>query len=114
MKIQWKGASEMGHAISDAMKNGNSEIAEAVRKSTAKLQQREMQEVPVDTGFLKRSITMDISDNGLTGTVEPTANYAAYVEYGTRYAHAQPYIRPSYEKTAKEFESEMKRLNFWK
>ncbi|MFC5947074.1 HK97-gp10 family putative phage morphogenesis protein [Pseudonocardia lutea] len=48
---------------------------------------------PVDTGELRESITAEV--HGTTGTVKATAEHAAYVELGTRYQSAQPYLRPA-------------------
>ena len=52
---------------------------------------------PVDTGFLRSSISSDVTVQGSTirGEVGPTANYGAYVESGTRRQRAQPYLRPA-------------------
>ena len=61
-------------------------------------------------GTLKRSIGLDITDGGMTAEVEPTAEYAAYVEYGTRFMNAQPYMRPSYNQQKEKFKSDMKKL----
>lgn len=38
---------------------------------------------PVDDGNLKRSITVNMENGGLTGVINVGANYAIYVEYGT-------------------------------
>ncbi|NUS58673.1 MAG: hypothetical protein HOV66_28050 [Streptomycetaceae bacterium] len=38
---------------------------------------------PVDTGNLEGSISTDVDGDGLGGVVGPTADYGAYVEYGT-------------------------------
>ncbi|PAE90938.1 HK97-gp10 family putative phage morphogenesis protein [Shouchella clausii] len=62
------------------------------------------------TGATKRSIQLKISDNGFTAKIGPTTEYASYPEYGTRYAPAQPYVRPSYFKQKPKFLNDMKRL----
>lgn len=53
--------------------------------------------VPVDTGFLKGSIGADLAGGGLTwtGDVGPTADYGAYVEFGTWKMAPQPYMIPA-------------------
>ena len=51
---------------------------------------------PRDTGTLARSITLEMKDGNMTAEVAPHMNYAAYVEYGTRFMDAQPYMRPAY------------------
>ena len=67
----------------------------AVRLYGSKLAMLSMYSAPVDTGTLKRSIKLDIADEGLSAVVYPTAHYAMYVEYGTRYMSAQPFLKPS-------------------
>lgn len=62
------------------------------------------------TGNLKKSIGFELSANGLTATVEPTAEYAAYVEFGTRFMNAQPYLKPAYEEQMKKFKQDLSKL----
>ncbi len=49
--------------------------------------------VPVDTGALRSSIEDTYVDP--TGVITVGTDYWRYVEYGTRYMDAQPYIRPA-------------------
>lgn len=77
---------------------------------TAEMQQTAQMVVPVDTGTLKRSITSQITDGGLTGEVEPHTDYAAYVEYGTRFQEAQPYMEPAFLQQSRRFEADLKKL----
>ena len=60
-------------------------VKTVVKKNGSELQAKAQGKAPVDTGHLKRSIGLDITDEGLTAEIEPTADYAAYVEYGTRF-----------------------------
>lgn len=62
------------------------------------------------TGKLRDSIGVDLQDGGLTGVVEPTAEYAAYVELGTRKMEAQPYLKPAWEEQKEQFEKDMQKL----
>ncbi|MCS7124780.1 MAG: HK97 gp10 family phage protein [Candidatus Bathyarchaeota archaeon] len=50
---------------------------------------------PVRTGRLRGSIYAKTS--GWTVEVGATAEYAIYVEFGTRHMQAQPFIRPAFE-----------------
>lgn len=54
--------------------------------------------VPVDTGFLRSSITYETKETrvGATGEVGPTADYGDYVESGTSRMAPQPYMLPAY------------------
>ena len=86
------------------------DIKRVVKENGKALQEASQRKAPVDTGTLKRSIGLEIRDGGLTAEVEPTAEYAAYVEYGTRYMSAQPYMRPSYTAQKEKFKSDLKKL----
>ena len=85
-------------------------IVKAVKTNASELQRKEMRDVPVDTGFLKRSITLTTEDKGLTAIVEPTADYASYLEYGTRYMTARPYVRANYYEQIKQFVKDMEKF----
>nr|DAF82093.1 MAG TPA: putative tail component [Caudoviricetes sp.] len=65
---------------------------------------------PVDTGNLKRSITMRTKDNGMTSRTKAHVDYAAYVEYGTRFQGKQPYMKPAYCKQKVKFIKDLERL----
>jgi len=56
------------------------------------------QDVPVDTGALRASISREVQGN--VGYVRASMHYAAYVEYGTSNPNypAQPYLRPAVKK----------------
>lgn len=56
---------------------------------------------PIDTGYLAGSIT--VTRNGLRAEVEPAAEYAGYVEFGTYKMAAQPYMRPAADMHEPEF-----------
>lgn len=59
---------------------------------------------PVDTGRLRNSITHTADDKfAYIGT---NVEYAPYVELGTRFQQAQPYLRPA----AQEHQDEYKRI----
>lgn len=62
------------------------------------------------TGTTKRSVTLDIKDGGLTADVEPETEYSPYLEYGTRFMEAQPFVRPAFEKQAARFKKDMQKL----
>lgn len=78
----------------------------------SELQKKAQRKAPVDTGHLRRSIGLssDLSDKGLTVRVKAQADYAGYVEWGTRYMYAQPYMRPAYKEQKRQFKKDMKRI----
>lgn len=76
------------------------EVQKVVRKSILDVTARGKRRAPVDTGFLKSSITpSDLRRTGQTGVIEaetgPTANYGRYVEDGTSRQAPQPYMAPA-------------------
>ena len=56
------------------------------------------------------SITTVITDGGLTAEVQPTTEYAGYVEYGTRFMEAEPFVKPAFDAQKEIFEKDMKKL----
>lgn len=53
--------------------------------------------VPVDTGHLKASESLDELDGGLGFELGPTASYGDYVERGTSRMAAQPSLAPAFD-----------------
>jgi HK97 gp10 family phage protein len=86
------------------------DVKKIVKQNGAELQTKAQREVPVDTGTLKRSIGLELPNGGMTAEIEPTAEYAAYVEYGTRFQRAQPYLKPSLREQQRQFKSDMQKL----
>nr|WP_296267645.1 HK97-gp10 family putative phage morphogenesis protein [uncultured Merdimonas sp.] len=87
-----------------------SDVKKVVRHNGAEMQTKAQQNAPVDTGTLKRSIGIEITDGGMTAEVEPTAGYAPYVELGTRFMEAQPYLGPAFNEQKEKFKKDMKKL----
>jgi len=89
------------------------DVKKVVKQNGAEMQQKAMRKVPVapvNGGTLKRSIELDLTDGGMSVEVEAKAEYAGYVEYGTRFMQAQPFLRPSLEEQAKQFKADMQKL----
>lgn len=62
------------------------------------------------TGQTKRSITLEIEDGGMTARTGPETEYSPYVEYGTRFMDAQPFVRPAFNEQKEKFKSDMNKL----
>lgn len=87
-----------------------SDIKTIVRHNGTEMHKKAIRYVPVDTGTLKRSIGLELTGGGMTAEVEPGMDYAGYVEYGTRYMEAQPYMRPAYEEQKQKFLRDLKKV----
>ena len=85
-------------------------VKAVVKKNGSRLQSKSMDKAPVDTGTLKRGITLDIKDGGQSAVVESTVHYAGYVEYGTRFMEAQPYVGPSFNEVKGQFKRDLEKL----
>lgn len=62
------------------------------------------------TGTTKRSIDLEIKDGGFTAEVEPGTHYSPYLEYGTRFMGAQPFVKPAYNSQKMKFKRDMDKL----
>ena len=62
------------------------------------------------TGTTKRSIGLEIKDDGFTAEVGPETEYAPYLEYGTRFMAAQPFVRPAHDEQKAKFKRDMQKL----
>lgn len=62
------------------------------------------------TGTTKRSIGLAFSEGGYTAKVAPTTHYSPYLEVGTRFMSAQPFVRPSFLIQRQKFINDMQRL----
>lgn len=85
-------------------------VARIVAQNGAELQQRAQRKAPVDTGTLRRSIRLDIEDGGMTAIVSANTEYAEYVERGTRFMAAQPYLHPALYEQAEIFRRDLERF----
>lgn len=93
------------------IKNVTLDDVKYIVKSNIVNMNKSMQKLaPVDTGYMKRSITSEFTDGGLTGTTEPHTDYAGYVEHGTRFQAAQPFIKPSFDVQKNVFKNDLERL----
>jgi HK97 gp10 family phage protein len=81
----------------DAIRRGlRPALRESVGDVAAGMEQRARALVPVRTGALQRSIGHDFP-TPTSARVFATQPYARFVEYGTRYMAAQPYLTPASE-----------------
>lgn len=62
------------------------------------------------TGQTKRSIGLEIKDNGFTAEVGPETEYSPYLEYGTRFMPAQPFVSVAFNKQKEKFKNDMAKL----
>lgn len=80
-----------------------------VKRNGAEMHEKAQRFAPVDTGTLKRSISLDIVDGGRTALVRgDNVNYGVYQEYGTRYQSGTPFVGPAYKEQKEKFKEDMR------
>lgn len=62
------------------------------------------------TGATKRSIIMKIQEAGFSVLVMPMTEYSPYLEYGTRFMNAQPFVRAAFNYQKILFKRDMREL----
>lgn len=111
-RIKIDGLKELEKALKD---NVTMDDVKRVVKNNGSNMQRKMQtnadfKKGYQTGTTKRSIGLELKDGGFTAESGPETEYSPYLEYGTRYMDAQPFIKPAYEEQAQKFKRDMDRL----
>lgn len=90
------------------------DVKRVVRNNGSKLQSNIQKNADFSkgyaTGTTKRSVNLQIGANGLEASSEPQTEYAQYVEWGTRFMEAQPFVRPGFVEVKEKFKSDMKKL----
>lgn len=111
-KIKVVGLDKLQKALKDNVTMDD--VKKVIRHNGAGLQDKMQKNADFDkgyqTGATKRSIMLSITDGGLTAEVEPTTEYAPYLEYGTRYMDAQPFVKPALDEQTKKYKSDMQKL----
>ena len=108
MKIEIEGGDELVRSITKRVDADR--VVPVIRRNTSQAQAKAMRLAAVDTGFMKRSITMRIDISGLAGYIVAGASYSSYVEFGTRYMDSQPFMRPAAREQAPIFISDLRNL----
>jgi HK97 gp10 family phage protein len=81
------------------------EMRQAVHDATEQAAEIARSLAPVDTGALVGSITTSFSGNQYvsTGEIIVGVDYGIYVEFGTMYMAAQPFLTPAVDQVSKEY-----------
>lgn len=111
-KIKVEGLKELQKALKDNVELDD--VKRVVRHHGSKLQERMQNKADFkkgyQTGQTKRSIELDFADEGFTAEVKPTTDYSPYLEYGTRFMQAQPFVKPAWNEQKEQFKRDMQKL----
>lgn len=88
--------------------------SQLLRATALRIQADAQALAPVDTGFLRSSISTTITGNGnagiMTAEVGPTAEYGIYQEYGTSVMAPQPFMGPAFDRNVPGFTAGLAQL----
>lgn len=88
--------------------------AQVVRKTAADVQHDAQNAAPVDTGYLRSSISTTVTGDGrngqMTAEVGPTAGYGIYQELGTSRMAPQPFLFPALDRNTPGFYEAIEQL----
>lgn len=90
------------------------DVKKVVRQNGSELQQKMQDKADFSKGYqtgkTKDTIFLEIANGGMTAEVKPTTEYSPYLEFGTRFMSAQPFVRPAFEAQLTQFKSDMQKL----
>ena len=66
------------------------------------------------TGATKRSIKLEITDGGFAAKVTAGTDYSGYLEKGTRFMDAQPFMKPAFDVVQPKFINDLRRAGIAK
>ena len=112
--VQLEGVREFNRALNN-FSTFREKAKEIVAKNGAEMQQKTQEYAPVDTGYLKRNVSLTISSDGNSATVESKTgegkdNYAVYQEFGTRFQSGTPHVKPAFDQQKEKFKEDFKRM----
>lgn len=111
-KIKWEGLEDLQKKLKENVTMND--VKRVVRQNGADLQQKIQEKAEFtqgyQTGQTKRSVDLVIKDGGFTADSGPTTEYSGYLEHGTRFMDAQPFVRPALEEQASKFKRDMQKL----
>lgn len=110
-----KRGQELSKKLTSYCLKAETSLEKAVLKGALKVEGSAKRRCPVDTGYLRASISHQLLQNGkepvaLVGT---NVEYAPYIEHGTSKQSPQPYLRPAFEENIAEIQNEIKGAVKW-
>lgn len=111
-RIKLEGLTELQNKLKKNVKMDD--VRKVVRKNGAEMARKMVTNADFDkgyqTGTTKRSINLEMENSGLTASAGATTEYAEYLEYGTRFMEAQPFVKPAFDEQKEKFKKDMSKL----
>lgn len=100
MKIKIQGLKELERALKSIEKSED-KVKMLVKRNGARLHQQISRQAQkgvafkkgYSKGMIKKTLKLELANDGKTAVVGSNMNYAPYQEYGTRFMSAQPFMK---------------------
>lgn len=108
-------AAALAAEFRQAAREAGKQAGDVVIVTAAAIQRDAKLLAPVDTGFLRSSITRESTRTtyGASSEIGPEANYGRFVEEGTWRTGAQPYMTPAAERNTEPFVEALAQVASW-
>lgn len=116
MKVDFVGFDELDKSIMRKIYRVENDGPKILKKNLGQLMEKEQRETHLQytkgysTNETKQSISIEVSGDGLEGSVGPKMAYNVYTEYGTRFMNPAPIVEPHSSEQKKTFIKEMEDL----
>ena len=111
-KIEIKGLEKLEKRLKENVTMDD--VKKVVRKNGSELQEKIQTNADFtkgyQTGTTKRSVGLEFTDSGFTAESGPTTEYSPYVNWGTRFMDAQPFVTDAYNDQKEKFKNDMQKL----
>ena len=101
-RIEWVGLIELNGSLEKALKEHRPKVKTALYNNTEEMKTEAKRLAPVDTWFMHENIYTFHGD--MYGEVISSAFYSGFVNFGTRYMMAQPFMTDSFTAQVKKLE----------
>lgn len=109
VNVNLRGEKEFRRILNRYERGTENDISRELTRSAYNIQSSAKRKAPVDTGFLRSNIVVNIARK-LTKTVRSMAEYSSYLEFGTSKMAARPYMRPAWEEERPKLLSRLKKI----
>lgn len=98
--------------IGQAAKKVPEQARQVTRKTANDVERDAKTFCPVDTGFLRNSIGVDMAGNAYytEAVIGPTADYGPYVEFGTSRMAPSAFMGPAFDRHSGEYVQAMEKI----
>lgn len=112
--MRFKGINQLIKRLDNSVKSVP-KVKEAVKKNGSELERRMKRNATFvkgyQTGETKRSISLGLEDAGFTANVKPGTEHSYWLEKGTRFMSAQPFVNPSLKEQEPKFVKDIEKAS---